>query len=68
MCESHMGLNMFNLLKKTMDALCVGWEKKVIGYTSDGASNMTGCVQGLGTRNGNAAGNWSFTLSKDFGS
>ena len=50
MFESHTGLNMFNLLKKAMDALCVGWEKKIIGYTSDGASNMTGCVQGLGTR------------------
>ena len=50
MFESHTGLNMFNLVKKAMDALCSGWEKKIIGYTSDGASNMTGSVQGLGTR------------------
>ena len=56
MFESHTDLNMFNSLKKTMDALCVGWEKKVLEHTSDGASNMTGCVQGLGTRIGNVAG------------
>lgn len=56
MFESHTGLNMFNVVKKAMDALCPEWEKKIIGYTSDGASNMTGSVQGLGTRIGAVAG------------
>ena len=55
MFVSHTRLNMFNLLKKTMDALCVGWEKKLIGFILDGASNLTGCVHGLGTRIGNEA-------------
>lgn len=55
MFESHKGLNMFTLLKRTMDVLCYGWKKKIIGYTSDGASNRTGCVQGLGTRIGAVA-------------
>ena len=49
MFESHTGENMFNLLKKVFDAMCTQWENKLIGYTSDGASNMTGCNVGLGT-------------------
>lgn len=47
---SHTGENMFQLTKRTLDVLCPGWESKIIGYTSDGASNMTGVHQGLGTR------------------
>ena len=47
---SHTGENMFEVTKRMLDVLCPGWESKIIGYTPDGASNMTGVHQGLGMR------------------
>jgi hypothetical protein len=50
MFESHTGANIFNIVKRLLDIMCPDWEHKLIGYTSDGASNMTGAHQGVGTR------------------
>ena len=47
--ERHTGLNMYNLIKKFLDALCCGWKDKLIGISTDGASNMTGQYQGVVT-------------------
>ena len=49
MHERHTGLNMYNLIKKFLDALCSGWTDKLIGISTDGASNMTGRYQGVVT-------------------
>ena len=45
--EHHTGLNMYNLIKKFLDALCCRWKDKLIGISTDGASNMTGWYQGV---------------------
>lgn len=42
MYASHTGDNMFALCSKILDVLCPNWKEKVIGVTTDGASNMTG--------------------------
>ena len=47
--ERHNGLSMYNLIKKFLDALCSGWKHKLIGKSTDGASNMTGRYQGVVT-------------------
>jgi hypothetical protein len=47
--ERHTGLNMYNLIKKFLDALCPRWTDKLIGISTDGASNMTGRYQGVVT-------------------
>ena len=39
--ECHTGLNMYNLIKKCLDALYCGWKDKLIGISQDEASNMT---------------------------
>ena len=49
MYESHTGDNMFDLTTKILDVLCPNWKDKVIGVTTDGASNMTGCHVGMVT-------------------
>ena len=55
MFESHTGLYMYQLFEKVFDVLCCNWREKIIGYTSDGASSMTGSVKGVGTRIGQVA-------------
>ena len=50
MYESHTGDNMFALTGKILDVLCQNWKEKIIGVTTDGASNMTGCHVGLVTQ------------------
>jgi hypothetical protein len=47
--ERCTGLNMKNLIKKFHDALCSGWNDKLIGKSTDGASNMSGRYQGVVT-------------------
>jgi len=46
----HTGLNMFEHLSKVLDVLCPDWKHRLIGVTTDGASNMTGKNIGLVTR------------------
>jgi hypothetical protein len=53
--QSHIwtidsGENMFNLSSNILSTLCPNWTEKLIGITTDGASNMTGCHAGLATR------------------
>ena len=45
--ECHTGLNMYNLIKKFLDAFCHGWKDKLIGISTDGASNLTGLYTGV---------------------
>ena len=47
MYESYMGDNMFDLTTKILHVLCQNWKDKVIGVTTDGASNMTDCHVGM---------------------
>jgi hypothetical protein len=49
MYKSQTGGNMFNLSSKILSALCPKWTEKLIGITTDEASNMTGCHTGLAT-------------------
>ena len=48
--ESHTGENTFLLISKFLDALCEKWKKKLIGVSTDGASNMHGRHQGTVTQ------------------
>ena len=48
--ESHSGESLFDFMVKLLDPLCPNWREKLIGSTTDGAPNMTGCVQGFTTR------------------
>jgi hypothetical protein len=50
MYVSHTGDNMFALCSKILDVLCPNWREKVIGVTTDGASNMTGRHVGIITQ------------------
>jgi hypothetical protein len=50
MYQSHTSNNMYSLTSKILDALCYNWKDKIIGVTSDGASNMTGRHIGLVTQ------------------
>jgi hypothetical protein len=47
--ECDTRLNMFNLIKSFLDALCCGWKDKLIRISTDGASNITGPYQGVVT-------------------
>ena len=55
--ESHSGESLFAFCSKVFDALCPTWKDKIIGSSTDGAPNMTGCNVGFTTRLANAAGN-----------
>ena len=50
MYESHSGDNMFSLTEQILNVLCPNWREKIIGVTTDGASNMTGCNVGVVTQ------------------
>jgi len=50
MRESHTGAYQYNLVVKAFDVLVPDWRHKLIGVSSDGASAMTGCIQGTVTR------------------
>ena len=50
MYESYTGDNMFALCSKILDVLCSNWKEKIIGVTTDGASNMTGRHVGIVTQ------------------
>jgi hypothetical protein len=41
----HTGENMFQLIVTFFDTLLSNWKGKLIGISSDGASNMTGAFQ-----------------------
>lgn len=48
--ESHSGESLFNHVVKVLDALCPDWRLRLIGSSTDGAGNMTGCSVGFTTR------------------
>jgi hypothetical protein len=48
--ESHSGESLFDIFARFLDAMCPNWREKLIGSSTDGAPNMTGCVQGFTTR------------------
>ena len=49
--ERHSGENMFLVLQRLFDAVfSESWRSRCICVSSDGAKNMTGCLQGLVTR------------------
>ena len=50
MRESHTGDYMFRLVADFLNALCPSWKAKLIGVSSDGASNMTGHISGVVSR------------------
>src|SRR5436190_19925056 len=50
MFESHTGENMFILVRRILDVLCLQWRAQLIGIGSDGASSMTEHLQGVVTR------------------
>jgi hypothetical protein len=47
MYELHNSDNMFDLTTKVLDVLFPNWKDKIIGVTTNGASNMTGCHVGM---------------------
>ena len=47
--HSHSGINMANMIKKVLVCLCPDYMEKLIGITSDGASNQMGCNVGANT-------------------
>lgn len=53
---------MFELLKQLLDALRPDWKKKILGFTSDGASSMTGKNFGLATKIGEVAGDGFYRI------
>ena len=55
MPEQHTGNNMFQLASKLLDNLCPSWRSKIIGVTTDGASNMVGRYVGVATQIQNAS-------------
>jgi hypothetical protein len=55
--ESHSGESLYAFFAKVFDALCPTWKEKIIGSSTDGAPNMTGCNVGFTTRVATAAGN-----------
>ena len=55
MFERHTGAYMYELFKTFFDVLDESWTTKVIGVTTDGAANMTGCHRGIVTMIQNAA-------------
>jgi hypothetical protein len=50
MFEEHSGENMFLLVCRFFDVICPQWRTQLIGIGSDGASAMTGRMQGVVTR------------------
>jgi hypothetical protein len=50
MYESHTGDNIFDLMSKILDILCLDWKDKDAGVTTDEASNMTGYHIGMVTQ------------------
>ena len=51
----NTGATMFNMVSRVLDGIHPKWKEKLIGITTDGASNMTGCTQGVVTRLENEA-------------
>jgi len=49
MHECHTGEYQYGLIVETMNVLAPNWRHQLIGITNDGASAMTGCVQGTCT-------------------
>jgi hypothetical protein len=50
MRERHTGQYQFDLVVTALDVFAPNWRYQLIGVTSDGASTMTGCIQGTCTR------------------
>jgi hypothetical protein len=50
MFERHTGDYMYNLFSDLYEILDPRWKQKLIGVTTDGAANMTGCHRGCITR------------------
>jgi hypothetical protein len=50
MFERHTGDYMYNLFSDLYEILDPRWKQKLIGVTTDGAANMTGCHRGCVTR------------------
>ena len=50
MRERHTGEYQYDLVVEAIDIVAPNWRHKPIGITTDGASAMTGCVQGTCTR------------------
>jgi hypothetical protein len=47
--EQHTGESLCNKFVKVLDSLCPVWRDKLIGSSTDGAPNMTGCYVGFAT-------------------
>lgn len=50
MRDRHTGQYQYDLVVKTLDVLAPDWRHQLIGITTDGASTMTGSIQGTVTR------------------
>jgi hypothetical protein len=50
MRERHTGAYQFDLVGRLLDVIAPKWRDQLIGIASDGASDMTGCIQGTVTR------------------
>ncbi|KAI9907795.1 hypothetical protein PsorP6_004766 [Peronosclerospora sorghi] len=50
MHQNHTGYSMFQIISRFLVVLNGSWNKKLIGISTDGASNMTGRNQGFVTR------------------
>ena len=50
MRDRHTGAYQFELVVKLLDVIAPSWRDQLIGIASDGASDMTGCIQGTVTR------------------
>ncbi len=46
----HTGLATFEMFEKLFDAVCPLWKDKLIGCSTDGATNMTGCLSRVMTQ------------------
>lgn len=55
MFDRHTGDYMYELFSNLFDILDTLWKSKLIGITTDGAANMTGCHRGVVTRIQNEA-------------
>jgi hypothetical protein len=47
--ETHTGESLLNFVSRMLDALCSDWRLRLIGSSTDGAANMTGCNVGFTT-------------------
>jgi hypothetical protein len=54
--ETHSGQSLYSFFSKVFEALCSTWKERIIGSSTDGAPNMTGCNVGFTTRLAIAAG------------